>query len=322
MSPTTSSDGMPSEKTVSDSSDHLYARRMASVDVVIVSYNSRDRLRTCVEPLLEAAGVHVIVVDNASPDGSLEAVEGLPLTAIQLAHNGGFAHGVNAGWRAGSAPYVLLLNPDARIDERSLGALVHALEEAPERGAVAPLIVDSDGSLDYSQRRFPRLRSTYARALFLHRIFPKAAWTDELVRDEALYAERGTPDWVSGACILLRRTALEELGGLDEGFFMYAEDIDLCRRLTEGGYELLFEPAARVEHEGGASAPRTHLLPVLAASRLRYAAKHRTRAGAFLERVGVALEAATHVAVARGGRAARAGHARALRLTVTRPAQS
>jgi N-acetylglucosaminyl-diphospho-decaprenol L-rhamnosyltransferase len=292
------------------------------VDVVIVSYNSRDRLRACVEPLLAAPSANVIVVDNASPDASLEAVRELPLTAIQLPHNGGFAHGVNAGWRAGSSPYVLLLNPDARIDERSIEALVLALEQDAGLGAAAPRIVDEDGSLDYSQRRFPRLRSTYARAFFLHRLFPSAPWTDELVRDEEAYARRGSPDWVSGACVLLRRKALEELDGLDEGFFMYGEDIDLCRRLRAAGYELLYEPAALVHHEGGASAPRAHLLPVLAASRIRYAAKHRSRAGALLERIGVALEAVTHVAVARGGIAARAGHARALRLAVTRPVQS
>jgi GT2 family glycosyltransferase len=295
---------------------------MAPVDVVIVSYNSREQLRACVEPLLAAEGVHVIVVDNASPDDSLEAVRGLPVTAIQLPVNGGFAHGVNTGWRAGSAPYVLLLNPDARIDEDSIDALVEVIEKVPDVGAVAPRIVDSDGSLDYSQRRFPRLRSTYAQALFLHRLLPTASWSDELIRDEAAYAVRGTPDWVSGACILLRRTVLEELEGLDEGFFMYSEDVDLCKRLQLAGYELLFEPGALVEHEGGASEPRTNLLPVLAASRLRYAAKHRSRSAAFFERLGLALGALTHVAVARGGVAARAGHARTLRLVVTRPSQT
>ena len=293
-----------------------------AIDVVIVSYNSRDRLRACVGPLLEAPGANVIVVDNASPDQSLEAVRDLPLQAIQLPVNGGFAHGVNAGWRAGSAPYVLLLNPDARIDAASLETLVQALEEDPSIGAVAPRILDDEGSLDYSLRRFPRLRSTYARALFLHRLFPTASWADELIRDHAVYERRGNPDWVSGACVLLRRDALVQLDGLDEGFFMYSEDIDLCRRLRAAGYELLYEPAALVEHEGGGSAPRAELLPVLAASRLRYAAKHRSAVGALLERIGVALEAATHIAVSRGGRRARAGHARAFRLAVTRPAQS
>ncbi len=214
---------------------------------------------------------------------------------------------------------MLLLNPDARIDGASIEALAATLERDVGLGAVAPRILDDDGSLDWSQRRYPRLRSTFARAFFLHRLFPTASWTDELIRDERAYAEPGTPDWVSGACILLRREALEALDGLDEGFFMYAEDIDLCRRLRSAGYELRFEPAATVEHEGGASEPRTNLLPVLAESRLRYAAKHRSRLGAALERAGIALEAATHVAVSRGGMAARRGHARALRLALTKP---
>jgi len=280
--------------------------------VVVVSYNSRDELRGCVDPFLANPDAHVIVVDNASPDGSLDAVRDLPVTAIQLPRNGGFATGVNAGWRAGSSPYVLILNPDAQIDDASLRALARVLDEEPRVGAVAPRIHHEDGSLDYSQRLFPRLRSTYAQALFLHRVFPRATWTDELVRDDQAYARRGAPDWVSGACILVRRDVLVELGGLDEAFFMYCEDIDLCRRLRSSGYQLVFEPTASVLHLGGASAPRAGLLPALAASRVRYARKHRGRVVALLERVGVGLGAATHALVGRGGRAMRAGHARAL----------
>jgi GT2 family glycosyltransferase len=180
-------------------------------------------------------------------------------------------------------------------------------------GAVAPLIRDDDGSIEWSQRRFPRLRSTYAQALFLHRVFPEATWTDELVRDEAAYRVRTSPDWVSGACLLVRRRALEDLGGLDDGFFMYCEDIDVCRRLRDAGYSIVFEPAAEMVHEGGASSPPGRLLPVLAASRIRYAQKHRSRAAALVERAGVGLGALTHAALGRGGRAVRAGYARALR---------
>lgn len=293
---------------------------MRSVDSVVVSYNSAGSLRACVEPLAGTAGVRVIVVDNASSDGSLETIADLPAERIALNRNGGFSHGCNVGWRAGDARYALFLNPDARIDPSSLDRLVDVLETASDVGAVAPRIDHSDGPLEYSQRRFPRLRSTYARALFLHRLFPRASWSDELVRDPAAYERSGSPDWVSGACILVRRSALEELGGWDEGFFLYSEDTDLCRRLRNAGYDVRFEPGARVIHEGGASAPRASLLPVLAASRLRYAAKHRSPPAAALERLGVALEALTRVVVSRGGRAARAGHGRAFVLALTRPA--
>jgi GT2 family glycosyltransferase len=110
----------------------------------------------------------------------------------------------------------------------------------------------------------------------------------------------------------VRRTALERVNGFDEGFFMYCEDMDLCRRLREAGYGLWYVPEAEVEHVGGASAPRTDLLPVLARSRIRYAAKHRGRWGTLSERAGVALGAATHLVLGRGGVAARRGHARAI----------
>jgi N-acetylglucosaminyl-diphospho-decaprenol L-rhamnosyltransferase len=283
-----------------------------AIDAVVVSYNSRGRLRPCVEPLL-ASGVNVIVVDSASPDASLDEVRDLPLEAVQLGRNGGFAYGVNRGWPRGDAPYVLLLNPDARIDEASLAALVQALEQDASLAAAAPRLVADDGRLEFSQRRFPCARSTFARALFLHRLFPRAAWSDELLRDPRAYEHAALPDWVSGACVLVRRTALERLGGLDEGFFMYCEDTDLCRRLRDLGQGIRFEPAATAVHEGGASAPRAALLPVLTESRIRYARKHLGRAGALAERLGLALEAATRMLLARGGGEARSGHRRALR---------
>ena len=289
-----------------------------TIDVIVVSYNSREHLRACVEPLASLGHVNVVVVDNASPDGSLDAVHGLPLTVIQNERNGGFAYGCNTGWRAGRAPNVLFLNPDARVDASALDALTALLENDDRLGAVAPRIVHEDGSLDFSQRRYPRLRSTYAQALFLHRLFPHASWTDEVVRDDEQYVRQGSPDWVSGAAVMLRRSVLEELGGFDERFFMYCEDTDLCKRVWDLGREIRYEPDARVMHVGGGSASRASLLPVLATSRIRYARKHRSAVYAVLERVGVALGALTHMAVSRGGRAARAGHARSLRVAVSK----
>jgi len=283
------------------------------MDVVVVSYRSGSELRGCVEPLAAAEGVHVVVVDNASGDGSLDAVSGLDVRTIELPANRGFAAGCNAGWRATSSPYVLFLNPDARIEPAALETLVALVEREPGVAVAAPRIVDEDGSLDLSERRFPTLRSTYAHALFLHRLFRRAAWASELVRDPADYERAGSPDWVSGACLLVRRSVLEELGGWDEGFFLYCEDKDLCRRARDRGYDVRFEPAALARHTGGASAPRPSLAHVLAQSRVRYARKHHGRVVAELERAGIALTALTHMAISRGGRAARAGHAAALR---------
>jgi N-acetylglucosaminyl-diphospho-decaprenol L-rhamnosyltransferase len=237
---------------------------------------------------------------------------------LPRADNGGFAKGCNAGWRAGSAPYVLFLNPDATIDGPSLTRLASVLQSTPRAGIAAPRILGDDGSLEYSQRRFPRLASTYARSLFLHRVFSRAAWTDELVRERESYEQRGSPDWVSGACLLMRRSLLERLGGFDERFFMYCEDIDLCRRVRDEGFDIVFEPDSVAVHEGGASAPRSALLPVLAASRIYYSRKHRSALGAALEQVGVGLEAMTHALLTRRGRAARRGYASALRVAASR----
>jgi N-acetylglucosaminyl-diphospho-decaprenol L-rhamnosyltransferase len=294
---------------------------VALVDVVIVSYNSRQTLRDCAVPLAGEANLQVIIVDNASADASLESVSDLPVTTIPLSENRGFAAGCNAGLRAGNADYLLFLNPDARIEPASMLHLVEAFHRKPQAGLIAPRILNSDGELEFSQRRFPRLRSTYAQALFLHRLFPRADWADELVRDRQSYSYSHSVDWVSGACVLVRRDALEAVGGWDQGFFMYCEDTDLCQRLWNAGYEVWFDDGARVTHHGGASAPRAALLPVLAASRIRYARKHRSRTYGFFERAGIALSAFTHLLGGRGGRNVRTGHAHALRLA-TKRAQS
>jgi GT2 family glycosyltransferase len=113
--------------------------------------------------------------------------------------------------------------------------------------------------------------------------------------------------------VLGRRDVLEELGGWDEGFFLYCEDIDLCRRVRDAGYDIRFEPSVPVVHVGGVSAPRAALAPVLAASRIRYARKHRSKAVAAAERTGVALGALSHAALTSKGAEARSGHFSAFR---------
>jgi N-acetylglucosaminyl-diphospho-decaprenol L-rhamnosyltransferase len=288
------------------------------VDVVVVSFNSRDHLRRCVEPLAGMEDIHVIVVDNASTDGSLESIRDLPgLVSIAAGRNDGFAAGCNIGWRAGSAPAVLLLNPDARIDVASIRALSATLTTSEQHGAVAPRILRSDGSLDFSLRRFPRLPSTYAQACFLHRIFPHAGWVDEVVRSRAAYDRPHAVDWVSGACVMIRRSVLERVEGLDEGFFHYCEDTDLCRRIWRDGHDVWYEPTAVAMHDGGASMLRDRLLPRLAASRVRYAHKHRRPIAAYIERGGIALGSLSHALVGHGGRARRAGYVGAFRVALT-----
>jgi GT2 family glycosyltransferase len=281
------------------------------VDVVVVSYNSAGSLTRCLEPITGRTDTRVVVVDNASSDGSADVARALGAETIALDHNGGFAHGCNAGWTTGTAPFVLFLNPDARIEPASLEALVGGLRSDWRAAAAGPRILEDDGSLALSQRRFPRLRTSFAQALFLHRVLPGSSWTDEMVRDPRAYERAGHPDWLSGACLLVRRPALERIAGFDERFFLYREDIDLCRRLRALGHTVRYEPAAVVRHAGGASAPQHRVIPVLAASRVSYARKHHGAVAAGLERLAVGLHGLTHALFGRGGSECRAAHLRA-----------
>jgi GT2 family glycosyltransferase len=288
------------------------------VDAVIVSYRSAATLRGCVEPLAGMAGVRVTVVDNASPDDSLATIADLEaVDAVRAPRNGGFGYGCNLGAARGTAPYLLFVNPDARLDAAAVDALAAALDADPSTGLVAPRILDETLDLAWSLRRFPRHRSTFAQALFLHRVWPLASWTDELIRDKPAYERPGMPEWVSGACMLVRRDAFEAIGGFDERFFLYCEDTDLCRRLWHAGHRVRFEPAAEARHVGGASSSVGETQPIAARSRVIYARKHGGRAGAWFQAAGVALGEATHAAAAFARPARRRGHLAALRALLT-----
>jgi GT2 family glycosyltransferase len=280
------------------------------VDVVVVTYNSAKWVRGCVEPLVADPSIHVVVVDNASADDSVAAVSRLPVDTIPLDANLGFGAGCNVGWRTGDAPYVLFLNPDAHVEPDDVERLADTLERTGA-GAVAPRIVDMRGELEWSLRRFPTVRSIYAQALFAHRFFPNAGWTDEVIRDRERYESEGPCEWASGACLLVRRDLLEELGGFDEGFFMYREDVDLCRRIWDHDLPVIYTPSVTCAHAGGASAPRWRMLRILTRSRIRYARKYFGAGRAGMYHVGVAFSSLTHLLAGRGFRI-RLGHVLAL----------
>jgi hypothetical protein len=292
----------------------------ARVDVVVVSYNSRDTLRACIAPLTREDDINVIVVDNASADASLEAIADLPATAVAAGRNGGFSFGCNIGLHAGTAPYVLFLNPDAQIEAQSVRRLADVLAQDAGSGIVGPRIEAPDGTLFPSMRRYQRAGSIWATALFLHRFFKAAAWANEIIKTPGLYDDAGYPEWVSGACLMARRDVLEAVGGFDEGFFLYNEDMDICARVRRAGHQVRYEPAATAQHEGGHSAPRTGLYAILAASRLRYARQNAGVLSAALQAAGLAVGAVTHVVANARRPANRRGHAAALRAIVARPA--
>jgi GT2 family glycosyltransferase len=224
----------------------------SAVDVVIVHYDTPEHLRRCLALLCASPDdsvQKVVVVDNASPDRSVEAFPAV-FPAVRFIFNRtnlGFAAGCNQGIAAGSSSLCLLLNPDALITAETLAALRVTMATQETAGVVAPRLVNPDGALQLSCRRFPTLLAVFLRALRLDRLCP-AAVNRYLMRD-ADHATALTVDWAIGACLLLRRAALEEVGLLDEAFFMYYEDTDLCRRMQSAGWKVFYEPAAVVQHE-------------------------------------------------------------------------
>jgi N-acetylglucosaminyl-diphospho-decaprenol L-rhamnosyltransferase len=254
---------------------------MPELAVVIVNHNAGAYLLRCLRSVAERAGgaeLEIVVVDNASTDGSAEeAVAAFPQARLIRSENRGFAAGVNVGIRATSAPYVLVLNPDAEIASGTLAELVRLAEARPWAGAIGPMIRNPDGSVYPSGRTVPSLATAVGHA-FLGPVWPRNPFTRRYhLADWNRTTERRV-DWISGAAFLLRRAALDEVGPLDERFFLYAEEVDLFKRLREAGWGIVFTPSLEVVHEQGVSTGRSRRMHLIhAESVYRYFEKHHAR---------------------------------------------
>jgi N-acetylglucosaminyl-diphospho-decaprenol L-rhamnosyltransferase len=257
------------------------SERPPDLAVVVVNHDAGPHLDRCLRSVLGAAGglaLEVVVVDNASTDGSERAAAAVPgVRLIANPDNRGFSAAANQGIRATRAPWVFLLNPDAEVRAGTLAALVERAERDPRVAVVGPLLRNADGTVYPSGRRVPSLVEAVGHA-FLSPFWPGNPFTRRYrIEDWDRRTEREVP-WVSGAAMLLRREAVEEVGLLDEGYFLYFEELDLCTRLRERGWRVLFTPVLEVLHEGGVStgrSRRTHLIH--SRSAYRYFAKHRAR---------------------------------------------
>jgi len=234
------------------------ASDLARVAVVIVSFNVRDLLRGCLQSVLSQSdpGTDVVVVDNASSDGSTEMVsaEFPQVRVIKNSRNGGFSHASNQGIAATHALYLLSLNPDTVLHPGAIAALSAYLDGHPEAGAVGPKIVRPDGSLDLAARRtFPSPSVALFRLTLLSRLFPRHRRLARYnLTDQSPDVEQEI-DAGTAACLMFRRSALEQVGPYDEDFFMYGEDLDLCYRLKAAGWRIVYEPRAVVLHYKGQS---------------------------------------------------------------------
>jgi GT2 family glycosyltransferase len=235
------------------------------VSVIVVSYNTRDILRQCLARLMQELATvdgEAIVVDNASVDGSADMVarEFPQVRLLRSAVNLGFAAGNNRGFALARGRYVVLLNPDAFLGSSALALALAHMEAAPRIGIAGGRLQDPDGRLQPSGRLFPSLLNEALVTSGLAARFPRSRLFGRFDRTWADPGQAAQVDWVPGAFTIIRGRALGETGGFDERFFLYYEEVDLCRRMTQAGYDVWYWPDIVVTHIGGASSKtvKTH----------------------------------------------------------------
>ncbi len=269
------------------------------VAAVVVDYDAGDLLGTCVRSLLDDGVGQVVVVENGDPTRARLALEGLAVQLVVTGRNIGYGAGANRGIAASDSEHVLVCNPDLRVHSGAVERLVAALDARPDWAIVGPRIVDPSGGEYPSVRRFPSMADAAGHAL-LAMVRPDNRFSRRY-RDQVGDEARAV-DWVSGACFCARRSALEELGGFDEAYFMFAEDIDLCWRAHQAGWGVGVEPNAEVTHVQGVSRSRHPYRMIVAHHRsaLRFEARRAegverlalpAAAGVLGVRLGMALAA-------------------------------
>jgi N-acetylglucosaminyl-diphospho-decaprenol L-rhamnosyltransferase len=252
------------------------------LSVIIVNWNVRDLLRSCLNSLLASPGItwarppvdsdptgrgatasplpmtgEVIVVDNASVDGSVSmvAAEFPWVRLIPSPENLGFTKGNNWAIPLSRGRYVLFLNPDTAVIGDALAAMIACMEDHPEIGVLGPELRYGDGSLQSSRRRFPTLMMALFESTPLAWHWPGNPWARRYHMDDVPLPAAGVQqvDWVVGAAFLARREVIEQVGGFDEGYFMYSEELDWCRRAVSAGWRVAVLAGAQVVHHEGKS---------------------------------------------------------------------
>ncbi len=247
----------------------------------MVSWNSAADLPNCLKALLNSApegNQEVILVDNASRDDSIEVARAtLPgLRVLPQRTNLGLGRAANVGAKQTRGEVLLFVNPDVAVLPSAIEVLKEFLGSHPEAGCCAPKLLNPDGSLQPSCRSFPTLLTGFFRYTLLGRLFPQNRFTREYLLSDFDHLEPREVDWLSGACLAVRREAWERVGGFDEGFFMFCEDTDLCYRMREAGWRVYYVPQAEAYHKRGGSANQAVARMTIAwhRSMLRFYRKH------------------------------------------------
>jgi N-acetylglucosaminyl-diphospho-decaprenol L-rhamnosyltransferase len=250
------------------------------VSAVVVNHDAGEALLACVASLRAEGVEEVTVVDNDSSDGSPEALVSADgeVRLVETGTNRGYGAAANRGILMSGSELVLVSNPDVAVHTGALSALVAVLVADPTIAIAGPSILEADGTRYPSARRFPSLVDATGHAL-LGDLAPANRFTRRYRMGDLDTEEIAEVDWVSGACFLARRRALEELGGFDETYFMYAEDADLCWRARRAGWGIAYVPAAVVTHLQGVSTARRPYRMLVAHHRSVFLFATRTEKG-------------------------------------------
>ncbi len=251
------------------------------LSIVILSWNVCTLLKKALASIFQSAPVNttheVLVVDNASSDGFVKMVRNL-FPQVRLINNDtnlGFTKGNNLGMTLARGDHILLLNPDTEIVGDALDALIRYLDTHQDVGLVGPRLLNPDGTQQSSRRRFPSVPILFLESTWLEGLAPRALLDHYTVRDRSAAVDQNV-DWITGAAMLVRRTVIEQVGLLDEGFFMYSEELDWCHRIRSAGWQIAYTPAAEIIHYGGKSSDQVassrHIY--FQSSKVRYTQKY------------------------------------------------
>lgn len=245
------------------------------LSVIVVSWNTRELLRQCLKTLLleiKEIEAEVFLIDNDSADGSAQMVASEFPTVKLIANptNRGFAAANNQALEQCKGHYVLLLNPDTEVRPDAIKTLLEFMTQHPRAGIVAPQLLNSDGTIQQSCRAFPTFFNLLVELLGLSRLFPNVQRFREYKMLDWNHDDERQVDQPEGACLLLRRQVIDEVGNLDEGFFMLFEEVDWCYRIKERGWEIWFTPSAKVVHHYGQSIKQVKAKMILSSHRGLY----------------------------------------------------
>lgn len=269
--------------------------KTCDLTIAIVSWNTESLLRNCLRSICSLQqSYEVIVVDNASNDGSACMVgEEFPqVRLIRNQENRGFAKANNQALREARGRYLLLLNPDTEIIGDALETMIAFMDSHPDAGALGCQLLNPDGTVQISCGHFPALNNMITESLGLSKLFPKSPMFARFKMTYWGHDSECEVDQPSGACLMIRREVWNVIGQLDEQFFMYFEEVDLCYRLKQKGWRIFFTPKAQVIHYGGQSSKQYFDVRIIERYRsmLRYFRKHSSPRHEFLLRGLILVE--------------------------------